>query len=159
MKNLLHNAKKLALLAAGLACANVAPAQSLWHGSGNWSTAADWSPAVVPTASTNVVFTNNTGAATAPGSVDNTVDSGFPGTIASLTFQNTNTSGGSGFYHTTQIPAGQTLTVLGGLTVGNMADVANNQIYASFTGTGTLLVSNTTAGVNEIGRASGRERV
>src|SRR5579871_987758 len=102
MKNLLHHAKKLALFAAGLSLANAALAQSLWHTSGNWSTAANWTPAVVPTVTTNVVFTNNAGAPTAPGTVDNTVDSGFAGSIASLTFQNTNTSGGSGFYHSTQ---------------------------------------------------------
>lgn len=139
------------VLTAGLLTCNLVPAQTAsWTGSGadqNWSTIGNWT-ATVPDGSTGVVFTNNAGAATAAGTVDNIVDSGFPGSIASLQFANTNTSGGAGFYHTTQIGAGQTLTVLGDLRVGYSVDVPNSQISAAFTGAGTLVLSNATAGIN-----------
>lgn len=100
-----------------------ASAQSKWNAaSGNWSTAANWSPAVVPTAATNVVFTNNVGAPTTAGTVDNTVDLSFGGAVASLQFaQNTNNAGVV-FYHAMQIASGQTLTVSNGLTVGTLTD-------------------------------------
>jgi fibronectin-binding autotransporter adhesin len=150
MNNMLNSAKKLALLTAGLSVANLIFAQTeIWtNSSGNWSTAINWLPNAVPGTANAVVFTNNAGAPAAAGTVDNTVDLGFAGPVASLTYANTNTSGGAGFYHTTQIPATQTLTVLGNLTVGNTPDFANSQISATFTGAGTLLVSNLNAGVN-----------
>ena len=127
----------------------------IWSGGGanqNWSTSGNWAANGVPTVLTNVVFTNNTGAAASAGTIDNIVDSGFAGSVASLQFANTNTSGTAGFFHTTQIGASQTLTVLGSLTVGFGANAAdwggNNQINATFAGAGTLLVSNSTAYVN-----------
>jgi len=114
-----------------------ASAQSTWSAaSGNWSTAGNWSPAAVPAGGTNVLFTNNLGAATSAGTVDNTVDLSFGGTIASLQFaQNTNNSGVL-FYHTMQIASGQTLTVTNGLTVGTLTDGVGN-------GPGTNVMVNT----------------
>src|SRR3954467_14532885 len=88
-----------------------APAQTLWNGGTgqNWSTAANWSPATIPAAATAVIFTNS-GAASSAGAVDNIVDANF--NIASLQFANTNNTGtGVGFFHTTQIGAGQSLAV------------------------------------------------
>src|SRR5215813_1742401 len=132
MKNSLHAA--LAIVIATVLTTRIASAQSeSWTGSGadqNWSTAGNWSAAVVPTAATNVVFTNNASAPTSAGVVDNIVDAGFGGSIASLQVVNTNNSTGAGFYHTTQIGAGQTLTVLGNITVGFTADVPNSQVNA-----------------------------
>ena len=140
-----------------IAASQGAHAQSLWNGTNgvspdmNWSSALNWSPATVPGAATNVLFTNNVGAfgpATTIGTVDNIVDGGFGSPIASLQFANTNTSGGSGYYHATQIGAGQSLTVLGNVRVGFDADVPTSQIYSMFTGAGTLVLSNATAGLN-----------
>jgi hypothetical protein len=152
MKTTLHAFLTLATLAAGVLTAQFAAAQTQsWAGGGtdqNWSSIANWSAAAVPGAATNVLFTNNVGAATGAGTVDNIVDGGFGGTISSLQFANTNTSGGAGFYHTTQIGAGQTLTVLGNLTVGFNADVPSSQVSAAFTGAGTLLISNAATGLN-----------
>jgi fibronectin-binding autotransporter adhesin len=151
MKNPLRPFPRLAILVAPIFIAQLARAQiDTWTGSSgeNWSTIANWSAGAIPGATTNVVFTNNAGAATSPGVVDNIVDAGFPGIIGSLQFANTNISGGAGAYHTTQIGAGQTLTVLGNLTVGITPDVANCQISATFTGAGALVMSNATAGLN-----------
>jgi fibronectin-binding autotransporter adhesin len=152
MKTIHRHVHTFVILAFVILTAPLALAQNeSWVGGGadqNWSTSANWPGGVVPVAANGVVFTNNAGAATSPGTVDNIVDGGFAGSIASLQFANTNTSGSSGFYHTTQIGAGQTLTVLGNLTVGYSIDVANSQIYAEFTGAGTLAMSNATAGLN-----------
>lgn len=118
--------------------ASFAGAQSIWNvANGNWSAAGSWLPAVVPTVGTNVLFTNNTGAATSAGTVDNTVDLSFGGTIGSLQFaQNTNNAG-INFYHTMQIASGQTLTVANGLTVGTLTDGVG-------AGPGTNVMVNTT---------------
>jgi autotransporter-associated beta strand protein len=146
-----------AALCSFIAATQSVHAQSVWNGTNgvspdmNWSSALNWSPATAPGVATNVLFTNNVGAfgpASTIGTVDNIVDGGFAGTIASLQFANTNTSGGSGYYHTTQIGASQTLTVLGNLRVGFDADVPTSQIYSMFTGAGTLVLSNATAGLN-----------
>ncbi|HTR43966.1 MAG TPA: autotransporter-associated beta strand repeat-containing protein [Pseudomonadales bacterium] len=140
----------LAILAVGVMATQMASGQTeLWTGGGadqNWSTPGNWSGGVVPGSATNVIFTNNTTAASSPGTVDNIVDSGFAGTVASLQFINTNVSTGAGFYHTTQIGAGQTLSVLGNLTVGNTP--WTNIMNAAFIGAGTLVVSNGSAGIN-----------
>ena len=140
----------LGILAAGVLSAQLASGQTeLWTGGGadqNWSTPGNWSGGVVPTSTTNVVFTNNTGAASSPGTVDNIVDSGFAGTVASLLFVNTNVNATTGFFHATQIGGGQALTVLGNLTVGNTP--WTNIMNAAFTGAGTLVVSNGSAGIN-----------
>ncbi len=140
----------LASSIAAVVIAQLASAQTeSWTGTGtdqNWSTPGNWSAGTVPSAQTNVLFTNNATAATTPGTVDNIVDGSFAGSIASLQFVNTNTPTGQGFYHTTQIGLGQTLTVLGNLTAGNTP--FTNQITGVFTGAGTLVVSNLSAGIN-----------
>ena len=152
MKNIPRCLRTLTLLAAGVLVAPIAFAQTeTWTGLGadqNWSTAENWPAGAVPTLATNVMFTNNASAATAPLTVDNVVDAGFPGAVLSLTFANTNTSGGAGYYHTTQIGTGQTLTVLSNLIVGDTPDFANSQVSAAFVGTGTLVISNPVAGLN-----------
>lgn len=161
MKKTIVKMKTWSVLAAGLLAANLVTAQTEnWTGSGanqNWSTTGNWSAGVVPGAATNVLFNNNVGAATSAGTVDNIVDAGFPGTIASLQYASTNTSGGAGFYHTTQIASGQTLTVTNGLTVGTLADSGGTaQVNAFITGAGGAL--NLTGGnlvVNQASATSG----
>jgi len=149
MKKLLCPIQKLVIFAASVLTATLAPAQTLstWNAaSGNWSVAANWSPTGVPGAATNVMFTNNVGAAASAGAVDNTVDAGFGGIISSLQYANTNTAN-VGFFHTTQIAAGHTLTNAGSLTVGTLVDsLATCQVNATITGAGaTLLMTNTAA--------------
>lgn len=140
MKPLLRTIR-IEIIALALLCyAPLAGAQSVWSGpSGNWSTAANWQSSLEPGPGSTVLFTNNTGAATSAGTVDNTVDLSFGGTIGSLQYANTNTSNGSGFYHTTQIAAGETLTITNGLTVGTLRDGVTNG-----SGTGASCVVNST---------------
>ena len=148
-------------LAAGLLTASLVSAQTEnWTGAGanqNWSTVGNWSAGVVPSAATNVLFTSNTGAAASAGTVDNIVDLGFGSAIGSLQFANTNTSGGTGFYHTTQIASGEVLTVTNGLTVGTLADSgANAQVNAFITGAGgQLSVTGGNLVVNQASATSG----
>ncbi len=139
--------------------ASFASAQSIWNTpSGNWSSPGSWSPAVVPTAGTNVVFTNNTGAATIPGTVDNTVDGSFSGAIAALQFSQNTNNGGVIFYHAMNIASGQTLTVSNGLTVGTLTDGVGNgagtnvYVNAQIAGAGGRL--NVTGGSLVVNQAS-----
>src|SRR6202000_629762 len=139
MNNLVHHTKRLVILAAGLSFANVIMAQTQqWNASsGNWSTGGNWCPNGVPGSANNVLFTNNVGAATSAGAIDNIADLSFGGTIAALQYANTNTSNGSGFYHTTQIASGQTLNVTNGLTVGTLTDAgATCVVNSTITGAG-----------------------
>ncbi len=131
----------LVILAASVFTSLTALAQSSWtNSSGNWSVAGNWSPKVIPGPATNVLFVNNLGAATTAGTVDNTVDLGFSGSIAALQYANTNVSNGAGYYHTTQIAAGETLTVTNGLTVGTLSDAGGNTVVnATITGAGGKL--------------------
>lgn len=162
IKPLLQTIRSALVPVALLALASFAGAQSVWNGpSGNWSTAGNWLPATVPTAATGVLFTNNVGAPSSAGTVDNTVDISFGGTIASLQYANTNTGNGGGFYHTTQIASGQTLTVGNGLTVGTMMDGTgtsstgtNCVVNATITGPGAKLVVNGTGTNMFINQAS-----
>src|SRR5215469_5019665 len=150
MKIISNYLQKVGIFASSVLIVQLAAAQETWTGGGgnqNWSTSSNWSAGTVPGATISVIFTN-IGVAAAPGTVDNIVDGGFADSIASLQYANTNTLGGAGFYHTTQIGAGLSLTNLGNLTVGYTPDVPNSQIYAEITGAGTLTMSNATAGVN-----------
>src|SRR5262249_16469333 len=80
-----------------LACVPLAGAQSVWNGpTGNWSATGNWVSSAVPGPGSAVLFTNNVGAPGSAGTLDNTVDLSFGGTIASLQYANTNTSNGGG---------------------------------------------------------------
>lgn len=150
MKSRLRNLSLTAALACGGLLPLLSPAQAIWNtSSGNWSTPGNWNPSGVPGSTTSVLFTNNTGAATSAGTIDNTVDSGFGGYVGSLQYANTNSSGvAGGFYHTTQIGAGQTLTIYGNLTANTFTDMGGkNQVNAAITGEGSLVVSNGTGNI------------
>ena len=136
----------LNLLASAIAIASLvgAPAAragtDLWIGNPgvdadtNWSDTANWSLGVNPSGN-DAVF-NNTGAVGAAGQVDNVVDqSGL--NPSSLSYTN-----GTGFFHTTLIPAGITVTATNGLNVGFNAAAAFNTSVA-ITGPGELDVDGT----------------
>jgi hypothetical protein len=114
----------------------------------NWSSGYNWTNLSVggtgfPTVSNQVIFTD-AGAVGSAGLVNNLVDSSFPGIIASLQYSNT-----SGYYHTTEIPPGQTLSIIGpgGLTDGSTnADFGlTTTNWATIAGPGVLSVSNAAA--------------
>jgi fibronectin-binding autotransporter adhesin len=123
-----------------------AGAQATWTGGAspdlNWSTGGNWSGGTggsgEPGAGDAVVF-GETGVVTDSSVINNTVDLGFAGTIAALTYNQTN----SGEYHVTEIPAGQTLNVSGDVTVGRLnADTNYTEVF--MTGGGTFAPAGTT---------------
>src|ERR1017187_8265003 len=124
-KPVLVQIRALLLMSALLGAAqwSGAAGTTTWSGAGadkNWSTAGNWFTAggsTPPATAVAVVFgvgafpasTNTVGA------INNLV--GASTSIAALNYINTN--GGTGnFYHTTQIAAGQTLTINGSVLVG-----------------------------------------
>lgn len=122
----------LFLLVVGVA-AHLAEAQSTWGGGGadpNWSTVGNWSAGGVP-ANDAVTFPDGAFPITTnlQGAVNNIVQANT--LITSLSYNN---NGAANDFDTTQIPAGNTLTVSGNLTIGN-AGVA---VYTTFTGGGSL---------------------
>ena len=159
MKTLMRIIQSVIVSLALIFSATITSAQSVWSvPSGNWSAPGSWLPAAVPLVGTNVLFTNNVGAASAAGTVDNTVDLSFGGTIGLLQYANTNAGGAAGFYHTTQIAAGQTLTVTNGLIVGTAADSGGACVVnATITGAGGKLVlsGGTNLVVNQASATSG----
>ena len=118
------------------------PATYVWNGPGagayNWSAGTNWSPTGPPGATDTVEF-YNAGAVSAVSNVNNTVDSGFGGSMAVLQYANTNNN------HTTAIAPGQTLNV-GSLTAGTETDNGGAQtVFATITGSGATLAINTTS--------------
>src|SRR5262249_39232351 len=85
------------------------PAVIVWNGPGaganNWSTSGNWLPAEVPEALDDLKFYDPGGNGVSVSNVNNFVDGGFGGSIASLQFGNTNGN------HTTLIAAGSTFNV------------------------------------------------
>src|SRR5579884_930729 len=153
---------KLVVLAA-MVCvsAQLALAQSVWTGADlvnlntNWSDAANWSPAAVPGAASNVLFNGTAAVAGSPFSalgqgaggiinpanINNIVDSGFAGAISTLTYTNSNS------YQNTLIRNG-TLTV-SNLTAGVTAEGGANNGYVTIFGTNSQLnVVNTNSTLN-----------
>jgi len=116
----------------------------VWNGASgvdtNWSTAGNWIGGVAPASIDDVRFLND-GADTAPGNVNNTVNSLFSGTVLSLQYAQTDPLNLVSYYHNTYIESGKTLFVLGDFTVGTEAIAAQN-IDVAFAGGGTLVISN-----------------
>ncbi len=108
----------------------------------NWSTGGNWSGGV-PAATDDVKFFTNTPPTLTLGTINNTVDALFGGTIGSLQYGNTNVLYG------TQIANGTTLNITGanGLFMYTPADpAAAIKVTNVITGSGaTLNLSNTTA--------------
>src|ERR1035441_6651881 len=123
-----------------------------WNGTNNLSATTNWSDNLnwqlpgVPTSADNVVFGNN-GSGSDSSTVNNVVD--FNSTVTSLTY---NQNGGSVF-HVTQIPTGTTLTVSGGVTVGNLP-AADGTLTATYMTGGGTFVANGSFSVIDFGNAS-----
>ena len=111
-----------------------------------WSDANNWSPANVPTASDVVLFTS-AGSTNVLGAVNNAVGSSM--TISNLSFSQISNSVAVNF-HGTLINTGATLTVDSTISdtnatilfVGASNVGANDQVYTTVTGTGTLAIGN-----------------
>ncbi|HSY19231.1 MAG TPA: hypothetical protein VK815_12890 [Candidatus Acidoferrales bacterium] len=148
------------LLALSILCglAQMAGAVSYtWNvTSGNWSTAGSWTSTGgpgVPLAADSVTF-GNTGASSSSNTVNNIVDSSFPGTVANLTYNPVSIA--PFIYQVTQIPTGKTLTVTNRLFVGGQNEPGGPFLTYSFlTGGGTLLLTATNLAVENYGTASG----
>jgi len=145
------------LLAAIVLTANpVWAANVQWSGADainnnvNWSDGINWA-GTSPGPADAVLFFDDGGAASA-GIVDNIVDAST--TVTSLKYGNTNN------FHTTQINAGQTLTVTSGLTVGTETGTANQGqiVTATVVGPGTLSVANGSLIVRQCNSSSSTTR-
>ena len=112
--------------------------------SGNWSTTNNWAPNTGlggPHASDSVSF-GNTGAPNTPDTVNNTVDFGFAGTVAGLTYNDLASGTASNYvYPGTFIPANQTLTVSSNLVVGGQSPGGGIGSFGDVLGGGTLRVT------------------
>ena len=147
-KNLLFQLRVTLTLPTFFA-AHVAVAQSVWNGTNNvsantnWSSSANWSPAGVPGASSNVLFNfHNTVAG--PAIIDKVVDAST--TIQQLAYKQTNN------WHNTLILPGVTLTISNGvaatnLVAGTEAATTNNLVTNTISGLGgTLAITSTNVG-------------
>jgi autotransporter-associated beta strand protein len=141
----------MSLLVASVFAGPVFNATALtWTGlstvTNDWSDPNNWSPANAPTASDVVVFTN-AGSTNVLGAVNNAVNSSV--TISNLSY-NPISNNVSVNFHTTLINTGATLTVDSTINATNASVLfvgadnvgANDQIYATITGAGTLAIGN-----------------
>ncbi|HTV62441.1 MAG TPA: hypothetical protein VMH30_07730, partial [Verrucomicrobiae bacterium] len=147
---------KTLIFTAILAFAQLAQATNYtWDvSSGNWSAPGSWTPSGPPTGADTATFGNNNESAN-PTTVNNTVDSGFTGTISNLTYGDFEPSG-SYVYPVTFIPANNTLFVTNTLVVGGQSQSSGN--YATFAyvvGGGTLNVSAPNVFIGNGGSGSG----
>ncbi len=147
----------LALLIAALMAASAPLAQAstyIWNvASGNWSTAASWSPTNGPPGAADTATFGNTNTTSSSTTVNNIVDPGFAGAVANLTY---NSAATSAAYNVTQIGSGQTLVVTNWLLVGGLNKAGGGYTtYASVTGGGTLMVTGTNLAVENYGTAAG----
>jgi len=113
----------------------------------NWSDAVNWQLPGAPGIADNVVF-GNTGTGPDAVTVNNEVNGNF--TVASLTYS----QNGGGAFHVTDIPAGNSLTVSGAVTVGNLPAADGIQTPTYMTGGGSFVANGTTFNVNNLGNAS-----
>jgi len=124
--------------------------------SGNWSTAASWTPNTGgggPLPIDLAIF-GNAGVTTVSNTVNNVVDAGFAGKIANLTYNSASIAPFN--YNVTQIPTGKTLTVTNRLLVGGLNEpVGPFLTYAILTGGGTLQITGTNLAVENYGTALG----
>jgi hypothetical protein len=141
-----YSIRKLFVCLASAAALNLpaSAATVIWNGASgtdtNWSTVGNWIGGVAPGAADDVKFLND-GADSVPGNINNTVDSLFSGSVLTLQYAQIDPLNLVSYYHTTFIPAGKTLTVLGDFTAGTEAIAAQN-LDVAFSGGGSLVISN-----------------
>lgn len=155
----------VAALAAMFACAPDAPAAPyVWNvPSGNWSSPGSWNPNTIGASgpySTDTVIFNNTAVSSSSNTINNIVDSGFPGSV--LNFTNGSYSGNTASYtfEVTDIPTGKSLTVSNQMFIGgvNMGTTSGNPPYATYqymVGGGTLDIVGPSLIVQNYGSAAG----
>lgn len=145
---------KLTLLTISLIASRAWADTQIWTGLGgnqNWSTGGNWTNATAATSGTAPGSADDVrfmlfGAAADTNTVNNIVDASL--SVATLQFGNTNIATTPTNAHTTQIAAGQTLSVTGAGTncvVGSLTDTTNAFVYNKVTGAGTLNVNNAAA--------------
>lgn len=146
MKSKTYNLTRSTAWLAALTLLAAAPAATAvsWYGgsttSTNWSDGQNWLSFTPPVSTDSVSFDNSGGATNVQGAVNNVVDQNF--TINDLSFSSLNPN-----YYGTLIPAGRVLTVSGqgvinNLVVNNTSGAANDQVYGTITGEGSLVVNN-----------------
>ena len=104
-------------------------------GANNWNVNANWNPSTGNPSTADTAVFGSVGTAANSTTVNNVVSVNT--TITSLVYTNTT----SGTWHVTQIPAGVTLTVTGGVTVGGLGAVDGLITAVAMTDAGTLLVT------------------
>jgi fibronectin-binding autotransporter adhesin len=114
----------------------------------NWSDRVNWTLPGVPVTADNVYFDGTTTVGDSL-TVNNVVDTSF--TINSLTYN----QNGAGAFHVTQISDGQTLTVSGPVTVGNLPSADGTQTPTYMTGGGTFVANGTPFTVVNFGVSTG----
>ncbi len=122
--------------------AKAGPTNYIWNVTGgNWSSPGSWTPNGTPAGVDTATF-GNANESASPSTINNTVDSGFAGTIANLNYTNFEQSG-SYVYPVTLIQANKILFVTNSLLVGgfNGANGNNQATYAYIVGGGTLDVT------------------
>lgn len=149
-----------AVLTAGLALPQLASSASYtWNvPSGDWSTPTSWNPTTVATngpLATDTAIFSSTEASSSSTTVNNTVDTNFPGAISNLTYNSVFPSANAALYNVTQIPAGMTLTASGAVLIGGLNEGAGGYTtYTYFTGGGTFKITGGLT-VQNYGSASG----
>ena len=121
---------------------NAGSTNYIWNaGSGNWSTPGSWTPSGPPTGADTATF-GTADESASPTTINNSVDSGFAGIIASLNYTDFQPSTSWG-YSVTFIPANKLLLVTNSLLVGgnNGANGNSQATYAYVVGGGTLKVT------------------
>ena len=132
------------------------PTNCIWNvSSGNWSSPGSWTPSGPPTGIDTATF-GNANESASPTTINNTVDSGFIGTIANLNYTNFEANG-SYVYPVTFIQANKTLLVTNSVLVGgfNGANGNNQATYAYVVGAGTLKVTAPSFFVQDASTGSG----
>jgi pectin methylesterase-like acyl-CoA thioesterase len=138
---LLHTALTYHASAATLIWTGPTGADTNWSTGSNWTNATAGTSGTAPSSGDDVKFFD-AGTVLPPSTINNTVDGGFSGTIASLQFGNTNNT------HTTLISSGTTLNITGanGLVLGTPGDVGvAKALTNAITGAGAALNLNNTS--------------
>ena len=155
MKPFLHSLRTLVLCASGVLAAHCASAASyLWNvatpGANAWDVTANWSPATgSPTTADTAIF-GVIGTVLDAVTVNNVVS--VSTAITALAYTNST----AGAWHVSQIPAGNTLTVSGAVTIGGLAPGSLTTAVAMVDG-GTFVATGTPFNLGNGSASSGNK--